>query len=143
MKDRKDRGPAALDPKAKSGHIPHMEWPVILHPAFDPEFDALPPTVRDELLAALMVLRKMGPALGRPRVDTLEGSAFANMKELRIQHRGQPWRFLFAFDPNRTAVVLTGGCKAGDGRFYRNHIRAADRRFAAHLERLKPERTKP
>ena len=53
-----------------------------------------------------------------------------------VQHRGKPWRFLFAFDRERAAVVLTGGCKAGDGRFYERHLRMADSRFAAHRESL-------
>ena len=119
-----------------------MEWAVLLHPEFDPEFDALPEGVQDELLAALRLLRVRGPALGRPRVDTLKGSAHGNMKELRIQHRGKPWRFLFAFDPGSAAVVLAGGDKTGDGRFYDRMIRLADRRFAAHLETLEPKRTK-
>ena len=110
-----------------------MEWSIVLHPEFDPEFDALPEGVQDELLAALKLLRVRGPTLGRPLVDTLKGSAHANLKELRIQHRGKPWRFLFAFDSARTAVVLAGGDKTGDGRFYDRLIRIADRRFAQHL----------
>ncbi|MCC7016403.1 MAG: type II toxin-antitoxin system RelE/ParE family toxin [Rhodospirillales bacterium] len=110
-----------------------MEWAVLLHPEFDPEFDALPEGVQDELLAALRLLRVRGPALGRPTVDTLKGSTHANMKELRIRYRGKPWRFLFAFDPARAAVVLAGGDKTGDGRFYGRTIRIADRRFARHL----------
>lgn len=134
--------PKPLAKAGKTPDIPEQEWTVILHPEFDPEFDVLSSEVQDELYAMLMVLRDLGPALGRPRADTLEGSRFPNMKELRLQHRGKPWRFLFAFDPARTAVVLAGGCKAGVTRFYERHIRTADRRFAQHLETLKPGRTK-
>ena len=118
-----------------------MEWTVRLHPEFDPEFDALPEGVQDELLAILRLLRVCGPALGRPHVDTLKGSAHGNMKELRIQCRGKPWRFLFAFDPARAAVVLAGGDKTGDGRFYDRTIRIADRRFAQHLRTLRRTKT--
>jgi hypothetical protein len=113
-----------------------MEWLVRLHQAFDPEFEALPPGIQDELLALLRLLADCGPALGRPHVDTLKGARHRNLKELRLQHRGQPWRFLFAFDRERAAIVLTGGCKAGDGRFYERHLRIADQRFAAHRESL-------
>ncbi len=131
----------ALDPRPVLANIPIMEWSVLLHPEFDPEFDALPEGVQDELLAALKLLRDRGPALGRPTVDTLKGSVHVNMKELRVQYRGQPWRFLFAFDPTRAAVVLAGGDKTGDGRFYDRLIQIADRRFARHLrtaQRIKP-----
>ena len=57
------------------------------------------PTLRNEIIAHANLLREHGPQLGRPYVDTLEGSAFTNMKELRVQFRGDPWRILFAFDP--------------------------------------------
>jgi hypothetical protein len=78
------------------------------------------------------LLADYGPTLGRPRVDTLKGARRRNLKELRLQWRGKPWRFLFAFDRERAAVVLTGGCKAGDRRFYERHLRTAEARFAQH-----------
>jgi hypothetical protein len=52
----------------------------------------------DEPLARLKVLAEFGPRLGRPNVDTREGSPFPNMKELRFREEGL-WRFAFAFDP--------------------------------------------
>jgi hypothetical protein len=58
------------------------------------------------------------------------------LRALYREAKGQPWRFLFAFDRERAAIVLTGGCKAGDGRFYERHLRIADKRFAAHQESL-------
>ena len=78
----------------------------------------------------------MGPHLGRPYVDTLEGSAFTNMKELRIQFHGDPWRVLFAFDPNCAAILLVGGNKQGDKRWYKKNLAIADGRFQRHLKRL-------
>jgi len=63
----------------------------------------------------------------------------SNMKELRIQYHGDPWRILFAFDPRRAAILLVGGIKSGDKRWYEKHIRIADRRFERHLERLEEE----
>lgn len=112
-----------------------MAWQVAFHPEFEPEFAALASDIQDELLARLKVLEAFGPSLGRPQVDTLEGSAFPNMKELRFRLDGL-WRFAFVFDPGRRAIVLVGGDKVGknQGRFYRDLIRTADRRFAAHLE---------
>ncbi|WP_342453233.1 type II toxin-antitoxin system RelE/ParE family toxin [Jiella mangrovi] len=68
---------------------------------------------QDELLARLTVLENFGPNLGRPKVDTLNGSKHANMKELRWRQSDGVWRFAFAFDPRRRAIVLCGGDKAG------------------------------
>ena len=61
------------------------------------------------------------------------------MKELRTQHQGQPLRTLFAFDPRRTAILLIGGNKTGDARFYERMLPLADRLFAEHLRALKKE----
>ena len=119
-----------------------MNWEVGFDPAFDLEFDALPTTVQDELLAQAKLLEAFGPALGRPRVDTLNGSRHANMKELRFQAGDGVWRVAFAFDPQRKAILLVAGDKSGvnERRFYRQLIKRADARFNKHLDRLKDER---
>ena len=79
---------------------------------------------------------------GGPRVDTLKGSRYANMKELRFQADDGVWRVAFAFDPQRKAVLLVAGDKSGvnERRFYRQLIKRADARFGMHLDRLKDER---
>ena len=61
-----------------------MRWEVEFHEAFEPEFDALPEVVQDEIRAHALLLETVGPQLGRPRVDTLKGSRHQNMKELRF-----------------------------------------------------------
>jgi hypothetical protein len=108
------------------------------HPEFKPEFDAFAEAVQDELLATLLKLRRFGPQVGRPDVDTLKGSLFANMKELRFKAGGGVWRVAFAFDPERSAILLVGGSKSGvtENRFYRNLIHVADERFERHLKNL-------
>lgn len=58
------------------------------------------------------------------------------MKELRIQFKGNPVRILFAFDPDRRAVLLLGGAKTGDERWYRRTVPLADREFTAHLQEI-------
>jgi len=107
------------------------KWTVLLHPEFVPEFRALDKAVRLRLLMIIRTLEEAGPRLGRPMVDTLEGSRHANMKEARIQIGTRYWRFAFAFDPERQAVLLVGGDKGGvtSSRFYQYLIRVADRRF--------------
>ena len=67
---------------------------------------------------------------------TLKGSAYPNMKELRIQIGGEPWRVFFAFDPRRSAILLVGGNKGGDGRFYEVNLPIADERYRDHLATL-------
>jgi hypothetical protein len=78
-----------------------------------------------ELLAHARLLAQFWPTLRRPRVDTLEGSRHANLKELRFDAAGGVWRVAFAFDPTRRAVLLVAGDKTGKGtrRFYRSLIR--------------------
>lgn len=102
------------------------------------EITDLPADVRVELLAHLVLLREKGFRLGRPEVDTLEGSRHANMKELRIKVLKVQWRFAFAFDPERKAVILCGGAKSGMSQklFYKRLIDLADKRYAEHLSGL-------
>ena len=90
-----------------------MSWVVRVDEAFDPEFDELPAMVQDELLAQARLLEEFGPTLGRPRVDTLNGSRHANMKELRFNAADGVWRVAFAFDPRRQAILLAAGDKSG------------------------------
>jgi hypothetical protein len=113
-------------------------WIIRLHDAFEPEFVVLPEAVQDELLALLALLKEYGPALGRPHADTLNGSCFANMKELRFSADGGVWRVTYAFDPRREGMLLAAGDKSGvsERRFYRRLIARSDERFAAHLKML-------
>lgn len=105
---------------------------------FEPEFHDLHPDVRNEILAHSRLLQQFGPLLGRPRVDTLDDSRHANMKELRFDAADGVWRVAFAFDPKRRAILLLAGDKSGvsEKRFYKQLIARADRRFDAHLARL-------
>ncbi len=118
-----------------------MPWDVEFHDDFIAEFENLPDEVQNELYALVKALQIFGPQLGRPRVDTLNGSKHINMKELRFNAASGVWRFAFAFDPNRQAVILCGSDKAGVGekRFYQRLIAKADARFDAHCVRIKRE----
>jgi hypothetical protein len=111
---------------------------------FELEFDALHEDVRTEILALTRLLQQFGPQLGRPRVDTLNGSRHANMKELRFSAANSEWRAAFAFDTKRKAILLVAGDKSGvsEKAFYRQLITKADNRFDAHLNRLKQKELK-
>jgi len=116
-----------------------MEWEVEFHPAFEVEVRTFERDVRVALIAVAKLLSDYGPQLGRPHADTLKGSKYANMKELRFEGGDGEWRAAFAFDPERKAIVLVAGDKSGGSqkRFYRNLIAKADQRFSEHLETLK------
>ena len=118
-----------------------MNWTVIFHPDFEPEFDDLPVEVQNKLYVYAGLLEKFGSALSRPQVDTLKGSQFANMKELRFKAHNGVWRVAFTFDPLRQAVLLVAGDKSGvsQKRFYRKLINLADQRFAEYLTNLNQE----
>jgi hypothetical protein len=113
-----------------------MEWKVFFDDEFKVWFEALEQGLQDEIWACIGLLKSRGPNLSRPRVDSIKGSAFSNMKELRVQYKGDPWRILFAFDPKRNAILLVGGNKTGKKNWYKSHIPIADERFSRHLERL-------
>ena len=116
-----------------------MKWVVAFYEAFESEFDALAGEVQDELLAKALLLEQFGPELGRPHVDTLNGSRHPNMKELRFDAMDGVWRVAFAFDPERRAILFVAGDKSGSSQkqFYKRLIRKADERFDTHLEQLR------
>ena len=82
------------------------------------------------------MLEEYGPALGRPYADTIRESRYSNMKELRVQHQGKPYRILFAFDPRQLAYLILGGDKTGDANWYLEAIRRAEAIYALHLEEI-------
>jgi hypothetical protein len=115
-----------------------MEWDVRFDPAFAAEAKGFARAVQLEIASLAGLLRQFGPQLRRPHCDTLKGSSHANMKELRATLPDGEWRIAFAFDPQRQAILLVGGSKSGtnEKQFYRDLIRVADERFAAHLKSL-------
>lgn len=109
-----------------------MSWKVVSTEHFDEWFEGLPPKQQNRIVAAVALLEEDGPALGRPVVDSIEGSRHSNMKELR---RGT-LRVLFAFDPERQAVLLVGGDKRDRWKaWYREAIPLADDLFDEYLRR--------
>ena len=116
-----------------------MNWEIVFVQEFYTEYKQLPVEVQDELLAKTIWLERFGPQTGRPWVDTLKDSRFANMKELRFEAADGVWRVAFAFDPKRKAILLVAGDKSGvsEKKFYRSLIERADARYAQHLARLR------
>jgi len=115
-------------------------WEVEFTDEFERWWNSLDTAEQESLAASVELLRQLGPHLSRPHADVLKGSKHSNMKELRTQHQGRPLRTLFAFDPRRCAILLIGGDKTGDDRFYERMIPLADRRYDEHLEQLRKEK---
>jgi len=89
--------------------------------------------------AKVILLQKIGPSLPRPHADLIHSSRHPNLKELRVRHLGRPYRVLFAFDPRRCAILLIGGDKTGNDRWYEEFVPIADALYDQHLETLKKE----
>ena len=79
---------------------------------------------------------RLGIELKFPHSSGVSGSRYAQMRELRIQHQGRPYRVLYAFDPQRNAVLLIGGDKTGNEQWYETSVPLADRLYERHLIEL-------
>lgn len=112
-----------------------MPWEVIPLDEVTDEYQNLPQGTADLATAAIDVLSTTGPLLGRPLVDTLQGTELKNLKELRPGSEGRSEiRILFAFDPERRAVLLVAGNKAGTwNRWYAENIPLAEERYRKWL----------
>jgi len=121
------------------------KWNVLFHDDFDPEFDAFSKTVQDELLAAALAIKELGPSADRPHVATLINPRHPNMKELRfkVNHGAEIWRAVFAFDPDRNAIILVAADKQGvdEKKYYSALLKKANRRFDQHLANLSASRS--
>jgi len=113
-----------------------MAWEVEVSDEFRDWYLGLSLDERSAMATGVEMLELHGPALGRPFVDTLNGSKFTNLKELRVQHQGRPYRILFAFDPRRNAYLILGGDKTGDANWYMDAVRRADAIYALHLKEI-------
>ena len=111
-------------------------WEVEFTDEFEAWWDSLSEDEQISVRRKVLLLIARGPALARPHADVIHGSRFPNMKELRIQHEGRPYRVLFIFDPIRNAVLLIGGDKRGNNRWYEEYVPKADAIYAAYLAEI-------
>lgn len=116
-----------------------MSWSVEYTNEFGEWWDGLAEDERESLDASVRLLEDRGPNLGFPHSSGINGSKHSHMRELRTQHCGRPYRTLYAFDPLRSAILLIGGDKTGDDRWYDVHVPIADRLYDEHLEQLRKE----
>jgi hypothetical protein len=116
-----------------------MSWRVEGTAVFEGWFSSLTEAEREDVIAVVDLLKALGPRLGSPQTSKIHGSRHRHMRELRIQHAGRPYRVLYAFDPRRSAILLVGGDKTGNGRWYQQMITLADRLYDEHLNELREQ----
>ncbi len=103
-------------------------------------WDRLTADEQESVDVLVHVLEATGPTLGFPHSSKIVGSKHSHMRELRIQHQGRPYRVLYAFDPRRAAILLIGGDKTGNDRWYDEYVAVADKLYDAHIKTLARER---
>ncbi len=107
--------------------------------AFGEWWDSLTEDEQESVAAAVEVLEERGTELRHPYGSQVKSSRHDHMRELKVQHRGRPIRVLYAFDPRRIAILLVGGDKTGDDRWYERFVPMADRLYDEHLKQLERE----
>ena len=114
-----------------------MNWDVEYANEFGAWWTDLMEDEQDDVTAVVELLMEQGPRLSFPYSSGVKGSRHAHMRELRIQSGGKPIRVFYAFDPRRSAILLIGGDKSGDSRFYRRLVPIADEIYDEHLDELR------
>ena len=116
-----------------------MNWDVEHTDEFEEWWNGLTETQREDTTAVVLLLMEHGPRLPFPYSSGINGSRHAHMRELRIQSRGRPLRVFYAFDPRRSAILLIGGNKTGDKRFYERLVPIADDLYDIYIEEIRKE----
>ena len=110
-----------------------MSWEVEHTDEFEVWWDTLTLEEQESVAVSVGLLQAKGPHLPHPHSSGIAGSKHGHMRELRTQHAGRPFRTLYAFDPRRVAILLIGGDKTGDDRWYETFVPIADGLYDAHL----------
>ena len=116
-----------------------MEWEIEFTDEFGAWWQTLTEVQQDDVAYTVGLLAELGPALDFPYSSKVKGSRHSHLRELRTPSGGRPLRTLYAFDPLRTAILLLGGDKTGDDRWYEKFIPVADRLYDEHLDELRKE----
>lgn len=118
-----------------------MGWEVEFTDEFEAWWNDLGEHEQGKVDASIRMLEEFGPSLDYPYTSSVSQSKHSRMRELRIQVDGRPYRVVYAFDPRRAAILLVGGDKTGDTRWYEVSVPLADRLYDRHLEALKKEKS--
>jgi hypothetical protein len=113
-----------------------VSWEVEYTDEFNEWWETLTEIEQVKIRASVLLLQEMGTALEFPHSSKIRGSAHGEMRELRVQCQGRPLRLLYAFNPLRAAILLIGGDKTGNDRWYEINVPIADRIYEKHLSEL-------
>ncbi len=116
-----------------------MAWDVEITDQFEEWWDELTEQQQESISAIVGILKDQGPDLPYPYSSGVKTSQHGHMRELRVQSGGRPIRTFYAFDPRRTAILLIGGDKTGNDRFYEESVPIADRLYDVYLDELRME----
>lgn len=116
-----------------------MAWDVEFTDEFGQWWRMLSEGQQDDIAYSVSLLAELGPSLGFPHSSKVIGSRHSGMRELRTQSGGRPLRTLYIFDPLRTAILLIGGDKTGNDRWYEQYVPVADRIYDRYLEEIRRE----
>ena len=114
-----------------------MAYEVEYTDEFGAWWDGLSVQEQVSIEAVIDLLMEWGPRLGHPHSSAIYGSRHGHMRELRVQHQGRPYRILYAFDPRRTAILLIGGDKTGQARWYSRFVPMGDDLYDQHLREIR------
>ena len=116
-----------------------MEWDIEFTDEFGEWWGGPDISEQESVATVVKLLGVEGPHLPFPYSSGISESRFSHMRELRIQHEGRPYRVLYAFDPRRTVILLLGGDKTGNDRWYEEYVPVADRLYDEHLRELEAD----
>ncbi|NKB71873.1 MAG: hypothetical protein GKR89_32760 [Candidatus Latescibacteria bacterium] len=116
-----------------------MAWNVEYTDEFEGWWITLNGDEQESVATYVRLLEERGTQLPFPFSSGIESSHYSHMRELRVQHQGSPYRILYAFDPRRTAILLIGGNKTGNNRWYEEFVPLADRLYDYHMKQLGEE----
>ena len=117
-----------------------VPWEVEVTDEFKAWWNGLTEAERVSVERAVLLLEERGPSLQFPYSSGVSGSRHSAMRELRVQYRGRPYRVLYIFDPYRVALLLLGGDKTGDDRWYEKNVPLADQLYENYLVEIKEEK---
>jgi hypothetical protein len=115
-------------------------WDIEYTDEFGSWWEILSEEEQTDIAASVGLLEVEGPNLKFPHSSGIQGSKHGHMRELRVQHKGNPYHILYAFDPRRTGILRIGGDKTGDNRWYEKYVPIADKLYDEHINILKKER---
>lgn len=116
-----------------------MSWEVEYTDEFEHWWQTLSEGQQESMATIVRLLEMHGPNLPFPYSSDVRSSCHGSMRELRVQSGGRPLRVFYAFDPRRTCILLVGGDKTGNNRFYKEFVPVADALYYEYLAELRRE----